>query len=36
LQLAEYPLALLVSDTFKRAFEGARCTGYSFQALDLA
>jgi hypothetical protein len=36
LRLAEYPLALVVSDAFKRAFEDARCTGYSFEALDLA
>jgi hypothetical protein len=35
LRLAEYPLALVVSDAFKRAFEGARCTGYSFEALEL-
>ena len=35
LRLAEYPLALVVSDAFKHVFEGARCTGYSFEALTL-
>ena len=32
---AEYPLFLAVSDRFKRAFEGARCTGYAFAPLGL-
>ena len=34
-RLAEYPLFVVVSERFRRAFESAGCTGYSYEALDL-
>ena len=36
LRLAEYPVFVCVSAQFKRAFEGAGCTGYGFHALALS
>ncbi len=35
LRLAEYPLALVMSDRFKEQVERVRCTGYSFEAVDV-
>jgi hypothetical protein len=35
-RLAEYPEFLVVSASFKEAFEGVGCTGYSFEEVDLS